>query len=153
MGAVPVPGVVETHRATAPPAAGTGTRGAGLVDGGGRRGTDGGDAGAGEREVAVGLLGQGADLQVILVHDVGADLRWKLPDEQLLEEDAGVGLLGTGQELEHLGEELGRPLVPEAGEVQEDVGALCRGEGELAEEPGLDGGVPVGRGPAGRWRR
>ena len=109
MSAVPVPGVVETHRAAAPPPAGTGTRGAGLVDGGGRRGTDGGDAGAGEREVAVSLLGQGADIQLILVHYMGADLGRKLPDKQLLEEDAGVGLLGPGQELQHLGEKLRRP--------------------------------------------
>ena len=104
MRAVAIPGVVEAHGAAAPPAAGSGPRGAGQAGCGSRLGADGGDAGAGEREIAVSFLGQGADLQLVLVHNVGADLRWKLADEQLPEQDARVGLLGPRKELQHLGE-------------------------------------------------
>ena len=71
------------------------------------------------------------------------DFGGQLPDEQLLEEDAGVGILVGRQERQHLGEQLRRELVTKAGKVQQLRGALGRSEDELLQEPGLDGGVLV----------
>ena len=71
------------------------------------------------------------------------DFSGQLPDEQLLEEDAGVGILVGRQERQHLGEQLRRELVTKAGKVQQLRGALGRSEDELLQEPGLDGGVLV----------
>ena len=60
---------------------------------GGGGGPDGVDPGAGGGEKHVGLQGQRAQVQVILVEKVLADLGRKLAEEQLLDDDAGLGLL------------------------------------------------------------
>ena len=75
-----------------------------------------------------------------------ADLGRKLLDKQLLEEDAGFGVLVGRKERQHLGEKLRRALVTKAGKVQHLHGVLGRSKGELFQELGLDGVVLVVRG-------
>ena len=122
---VTITGVVEAH-GIASTAAGTGGvagrtgGGAGSRSGGAARwGAHGGYTRARDGEVSVSFLCQRADGHVVLVHDAVADLRGQLSDKQLLEEEPGVGLFRGGNEGQHLGEELGRTLVTQAGKLEQ----------------------------------